>query len=78
MNAEHVQAFLQMAGDATFRQGFTGAGTPEAKRAFLDAAGLTLTVDEAESALAGEGELTDEELDQAAGAGIGIIVFPNP
>lgn len=67
--------FLEKMTDATFQAAFTGAGTPAAKAKVLADAGLALSVEEAEAALAGQ-ELCDEELDQVAGGGAGIIRYP--
>jgi predicted ribosomally synthesized peptide with nif11-like leader len=78
MNADQVEAFRRLTEDDAFRNSFLAAPTPEDKREMLDEAGLEIGVADAEAVLAGEGELTDEELDQAAGADIGIIRYPAP
>ena len=78
MNADQVQAFRKLTEDDDFRSSFLAAPTPEAKREVLDAAGLDIAVTDAEALLAEEGELTDEELEQAAGGDIGIVRFPAP
>lgn len=70
-----LELFLEKMTDPEFQAAFTGAETPEAKAAVLAKAGLTLSVAEAEAALVGQ-ELSDEDLDQVAGGGAGIIRYP--
>lgn len=70
-----IEKFLEKMAESDFQAAFTGAATPEAKAAVLAEAGLTLSVAEAEAALAGQ-ELSDEDLDQVAGGGAGIIRYP--
>lgn len=70
-----VTLFLEKMGVPEFRAAFAGAATPEAKAAVLVGAGLALSVADAEAALAGQ-ELSDEDLDQVAGGGAGIIRYP--
>lgn len=70
-----IAMFLEKMTDATFNAAFTGAETLEEKAALLAKAGLELSVEEAEAALAGQ-ELSDEDLDQVAGGGAGIIRYP--
>ncbi|MBN1919689.1 MAG: Nif11-like leader peptide family RiPP precursor [Anaerolineae bacterium] len=70
-----LELFLEKMTDPEFQAAFMGAETPEAKAAVLAQAGLTLSVAEAEVALAGH-ELSDEDLDQVAGGGAGIIRYP--
>ena len=77
MSAEQVQAFLKWIEDAKLRAAFQAA-TPEARRAMLEKAGLKIPLEEAEAALKGERELADQELDKAAGGGIGFVVPPPP
>ena len=73
---ENLQAFLaRMNEDEEFRAAFESADTPEARAKLLSDAGLELSVEEAIAAWAGR-ELSDEELDQAAGGGAGIIRYP--
>ncbi|MBC7251033.1 MAG: Nif11-like leader peptide family natural product precursor [Anaerolineae bacterium] len=73
---ENLQAFLdKMNSDAEFRAHFEGAEMPEARAQLLSDAGLELSAEEAAAAWAGR-ELSDEELDQAAGGGAGIIRYP--
>ena len=67
MSAEQVQAFLKMLEDAKFRAAFQAAATPEARRDLLTKAGLAIPLEEAEAALKGEGELSEQELDKVAG-----------
>jgi predicted ribosomally synthesized peptide with nif11-like leader len=68
-----VDAFLKKMEDEAFRAAFEGATTPEAKEGVLAEAGLDISVAEAEAAL---GELSEEELDQVAGGGAGVIRYP--
>jgi predicted ribosomally synthesized peptide with nif11-like leader len=77
MSAEHVQAFLKMAQDAAFRAGFEAA-SPEGRREILKKAKLDISLEEAEAALKGEGELDEQDLDQVAGGGAGVIRYPPP
>lgn len=70
-----IELFLEKMTDPEFQAAFMGAGTPEAKAAVLAQAGLTLSVGEADAAVAGQ-ELSDEDLDQVAGGGAGIIRYP--
>ena len=68
-----VEVFLSKMEDEAFRAAFEGAATPEAKASVLAEAGLDISVEEAETAL---GELSDEDLDQVAGGGAGVIRYP--
>ncbi len=77
MSAEQVQAFLKLVQDAQFRASFEAASA-EARRALLSQAGLNIPLEEAEALLAGERELTDQDLDKVAGGDIGFIVPPPP
>ena len=72
-----VNAFLEKMADPAFRAAFTGAATPDAKAQVLAEAGLALSVEQAEAAWAGQ-ELSDEDLDQVAGGGAGVIRYPPP
>ena len=72
-----VDAFLKKMADPAFQAAFTGAMTPDAKAQVLAEAGLALSVEEAEAAWAGQ-ELSDEDLDQVAGGGAGVIRYPPP
>ena len=75
---EKVQAFLKkMEEDAKFRAAFESAATPEAKTKVLAEAGLDISAQAALEALAGR-ELSDEDLEAAAGGGAGIIRYPPP
>jgi predicted ribosomally synthesized peptide with nif11-like leader len=78
MSADQVQAFLKKVTEASFRAAFEAAATAAAKRKVLDAAGLTLSVTEAEAALQGERELADEDLDKVAGGDAGVVRYPPP
>jgi hypothetical protein len=62
----------------TFRTAFEAAATPEARRHALAKVGLTIHVEEAEAALKGERELTDEDLAKVAGGDAGVIRYPRP
>ena len=77
MSAEQVKAFLKMLEDAKFRAAFQAA-TPEARQVLLTKAGLDIPLQEAEAALKGEGELSEQELDKVAGGDAGIINWPAP
>ncbi|MDX9953763.1 MAG: Nif11-like leader peptide family RiPP precursor [Anaerolineae bacterium] len=70
-----IELFLEKMTDPEFQAAFVGAESLEAKAAVLAQAGLTLSVAEAEAALVGQ-ELSDEDLDQVAGGGAGIIRYP--
>jgi predicted ribosomally synthesized peptide with nif11-like leader len=78
MSTNQVQAFLKLIEDDSFRAAFQSAATIEAKHKLLMQAGLDIAVEEAEAALRGERELTDQELDKVAGGAIGIIRPPLP
>ena len=78
MSAEQMKAFLKKMGETDFRIAFETAATPEVKRQVLDKAGFTITVEEAVAAIKGEGELTDQDLDEVAGGDAGIIRYPYP
>jgi predicted ribosomally synthesized peptide with nif11-like leader len=78
MSAEQVQAFLKMLEDAKFKAAFQAAATPEARRALLTKAGLAIPLQEAEAALKGEGELSEQDLDKVAGGDAGIVTWPPP
>jgi len=77
MSAEQVQAFLKLLEDAKFKAAFQAA-TAEARRAMLTKAGLKIPLEEAEAALKGEGELSEQELGKVAGGDAGIISWPPP
>jgi len=78
MSAEQVAAFLKHMADADFRTSFEAATTLDAKRLVLDKAGLTISVEDAEAALKGEGELDEQDLDQVTGGDAGVVRFPYP
>lgn len=78
MSAEQVAAFLKQLADADFRTAFEAATTQDAKRHVLDKAGLAISVEDAEAALKGEGELDEQDLDQVTGGDAGVIRFPYP
>ena len=78
MSAEQVKAFLKLAENPAFRAAFEAALTPEARQQLLQKAGLDIPVAEAEAALKGERELTDQDLDKVAGGDAGIIRYPPP
>jgi predicted ribosomally synthesized peptide with nif11-like leader len=63
--------------DPAFRAAFTGAASPDAKAQVLAEAGLSLSVEQAEAAWAGQ-ELSDEDLDQVSGGDAGIVRYPPP
>jgi len=77
MSENKVQAFLKWIADPKLLAAFQAAA-PEAQRAMLIKAGLDIPLEEAEAALKGERELAEQELDKAAGGGIGFIVPPPP
>ncbi len=77
MSAEQVQAFLKMLEDEKFRAAFEAA-TPEAKQALLTQAGLAIPLQEAEAALKGERELSEQELGKIAGGDEGVVRWPPP
>ncbi|MBN1179985.1 MAG: Nif11-like leader peptide family RiPP precursor [Anaerolineae bacterium] len=70
-----VNEFLEKMADPAFQAAFIGAASPEAKAQVLAGAGLALSVAEAEAAWAGQ-ELSDDDLDQIAGGGVGVIRYP--
>jgi predicted ribosomally synthesized peptide with nif11-like leader len=72
-----VNVFLEKMADPDFRAAFIGAATSDAKAQVLAQAGLSLSVEQAEAAWAGQ-ELSDEDLDQVAGGDAGIIRYPPP
>ena len=77
MTAEQVKAFLKMLEDAKFKAAFQAA-MPEARQVLLTKAGLDILLQEAEAALKGEGELSEQELGKVAGGDAGIISWPPP
>ncbi len=77
MSAEQIKAFLKMLEDGQFRAAFEAA-TPEARRTLLTKAGLAISLDQAEAALKGERELSEQELDKVAGGDAGIVNWPGP
>ena len=77
MSENQVQAFMKWIADPKLLAAFQAAA-PEAQREMLKQAGLDLPLEQALAALKGERELADQELDKAAGGGIGFIVPPPP
>jgi predicted ribosomally synthesized peptide with nif11-like leader len=70
-----TQAFLKKMTDDGFRTAFESAATPEAKAKVLAEAGLALSVEQAEAALAGEA-LSDDDLEKVSGGGAGVVRYP--
>ena len=79
MSEEQLKAFLEkVKGDTSLQEKLKAASTPEAAIDIAKAAGFSITAEDIQSMQSATAELSDEELEGAAGGCRGCHPFEQP